>query len=258
MRSRFIHRQARQRHLAVAAGCVGLMLSIAGCGDDDDDDAADDPFCTAGPAVDAALAPDEPDPAAVEQAVATAEAAAPEEIADEVETAAAAVREALSTQSFDVFATDEVRDALTAMNDYYVSDCGFEEIEITGTDYAFGDVPETVDAGPALLRLSNEGAEFHEAIVFRINDGVDLSVAEILELPEEEANTMGEIVGGTFAEPDDAGETTLSLEAGRYALVCFIPEGMTPEAAEEAEESGTEPEGAPHFTLGMASEFTVE
>jgi hypothetical protein len=257
MRSRFMHRQARQRHLAVAAGCVGLMLSIAGCGDDDDD-AADDPFCTAGPAVDAALAPEEPDPAAVEQALAAAEAAAPEELADEVETAAGAVREAMSNPDSNAFESEEVGEALTAINDYYVSDCGFQEIEITGTEYAFGDVPETVDAGPSLLRLSNEGEEFHEAIVFRFNDDVDLSIEELLALPEEEASTMVEEVGGDFAEPGGMGGTVLMLEPGRYALVCFIPEGFTPEAAQEAEESGTEPEGAPHFTLGMASEFTVE
>ena len=121
---RFSHRQVRLRHFAVTAGCAGLMLSIAGCGDDDDD-ASDDPFCTAGPAVDAALAPDEPDPAAVEQALAAAEAAAPEELTDEVETAAAAVREVFETQNFDAFETDEVQDALTAMNEFYVSDCGF-------------------------------------------------------------------------------------------------------------------------------------
>ena len=109
-----------------------------------------------------------------------------------------------------------------------------------------------------MLRLSNEGEEFHEAQVFRIHDDVDLSMEEILALPEGKAETMADRVGGAFAEPDAGGDTTLTLEPGRYVMVCFLPEGYTPEAAEEAEESGTEPEGAPHFTLGMASEFTVE
>jgi uncharacterized cupredoxin-like copper-binding protein len=256
----FLHRSGGCRGLVVAAGCVGLVLSVGGCGDDDDDadGAADNAFCTAGPAVDAALAPEEPDPAAIEAAVAAAEAAAPEEIEDDVQTAVSGVREALATENFDLFETDEMGEALSSINEYYVSDCGFEEIAVNGTEYAFAGVPETVKAGPALLRLSNEGQEFHEAIVFRVNDGVDLSVTEILELPEEEAGTMVEEMGATFAEPGDAGATTLSLQPGRYAMVCFIPEGMTPQAAEEAEQSGTEPEGAPHFTLGMASEFTVE
>jgi hypothetical protein len=258
MRSGFTPRQARQRHLAVAAGCVGLMLSIAGCGDDDDDNAADDPFCTAGPAVDAALAPEEPDPAAVEQALAAAEDAAPEELADEVNTAVGAVREAMSNPDSNAFESEEVGDALTGINDYYASDCGFQELEITATEYAFGDVPDTVDAEPSLLRLSNDGQEFHEAVVFRFNDDVDLSITELLELGEEEASSMVEEVGADFAEPGATGGTVLMLEPGRYAVVCFVPQGLTPQAAEEAEQSGTEPEGAPHFTLGMASEFTVE
>jgi hypothetical protein len=50
----------------------------------------------------------------------------------------------------------------------------------------------------------------------------------------------------------------MALEPGRYAMVCFIPVGFTPEVAAEAAASGTEPEGAPHFTEGMIAEFTVE
>lgn len=248
---------ARRRRLLAAVGCAGMILAGAACGDDDDDDAAGDAFCTAGPAVDAALAPEEPDPAAVEAALAAAEDAAPDDIADEVATAVGAVREALSTQNFDVFETDEVTDALAAIDEYYVSDCDFEEIDISATEYAFQDVPQSVDAGPAVLRLSNEGKELHEALVFRINDDVDLSIAEILELPEDEGITKVEQVGEAFSMPGESGSATLSLDEGRYGVVCFIPQGLTPEVAEEAEE-GEEPQGAPHFTLGMSAEFTVD
>ena len=37
------------------------------------------------------------------------------------------------------------------------------------------------------------------------------------------------------------------LEAGRYALICFLPDTSVPGE-----------EKPPHFALGMVSEFTVE
>jgi hypothetical protein len=297
-----IVRTSQRRRMVLVAGGLAVTLVAGACGDDDDDDtaaqttaattgttapggAAGDDFCTAGPQVDAALAPEEPDPAEIERAVAAAEAAAPAEIAEEVTTAVEAVRQALATQDFAGFESPEVEKALTTINDYYVSDCGFTEIAITAVDYEFEQVPESVGSGPALLRLSNTGEELHEAIVFRIHDDVDQSIEELLELPEAEAEAMVDEVGAAFAFPGDASATTLTLDQpGRYAMVCFIPEGTTPEAAAESEESeefeqsgptttgsattgGTTGTGAggegseggpPHFTLGMASEFMVE
>ena len=59
------------------------------------------------------------------------------------------------------------------------------------------------------------------------------------------------------------GDGTLS-EAGRYAIVCFIPVGANPqEYMQRMQESqggppqGSEDDGPPHITKGMFAELTV-
>jgi len=72
-----------------------------------------------------------------------------------------------------------------------------------------------------------------------------------------------------------AAETTKNNEPGRYIAVCFIPQGLTPEIAQQFEAEGppgegsapegSAPEGSgpdvelgpPHHTQGMIQEFTV-
>jgi hypothetical protein len=105
--------------------------------------------------------------------------------------------------------------------------------------------------------LTNNGTEAHEMFVFRFNDDVDLSAAEVVALPEEEAMTKVTPIGGGFALPGATGYVVADLsEPGRYGMACFIPQGATPDKL-EALESGAETGGAPHHTLGMAAEFEV-
>lgn len=60
-----------------------------------------------------------------------------------------------------------------------------------------------------------------------------------------------------FGEPGDDDYFVADLEEGEYIALCFIPVGLTPEAAAAVEEGGEEPQGPPHFTQGMRAEFTV-
>ena len=70
---------------------------------------------------------------------------------------------------------------------------------------------------------------------------------------------LGDDGFAAFAEPGGTGQDVFDLSAaGDYVVVCFIPVGSTPEAIAEAEASGVEVEGPPHFTQGMFQEFTVE
>jgi uncharacterized cupredoxin-like copper-binding protein len=124
--------------------------------------------------------------------------------------------------------------------------CAFEEVDVTLVDYAFEGVPESLPAGPTTFRVTNDSdVEMHEMVVFRMAEGVDLSFAEVLELPEEESESMVVFGGAAFAPPGETGATLVDLEPGEYAMACFVPVG-----------SGEE--GAPHFTQGMVEEFTVE
>jgi plastocyanin len=127
-------------------------------------------------------------------------------------------------------------------------------VSVTGVDYAFEDVPATVEAGSELT-FHNGGTEPHEMVVIRINDGVTQTIDDLLELPEDEALELATVVGAAMALPgEDAEDAVTVTEPGNYAMVCFIPVGSTAEDLQSSEP----PAGPPHFTEGMVTSFTVE
>ena len=88
----------------------------------------------------------------------------------------------------------------------------------------------------------------------KIADGEERSIDELLALPQEEVEAVVSDVGFVFAPPSLGSWTTLDLEPGRYAALCFIPVGTTPDVLQ----SGAPPEEGPgHFMEGMVTEFTV-
>ena len=127
-------------------------------------------------------------------------------------------------------------------------------VSVTGVDYAFEDVPATVEAGSELT-FHNGGTEPHEMVVIRINDGVTKTIDDLLELPEDEALQFATVIGAAMALPgEDAEDTVTVSEPGNYAMVCFIPVGSSAADLESSEP----PAGPPHFTEGMVTSFTVE
>ena len=242
-------------------------------------------FCTAELAVEAAANSD--DPAAVGPALEAATAAAPADVAPLLEAVVDNVGDPESP---------EFAEAYGAMIDYMKANCGFAELGVVASDYAFGGVPAELSAGPIIVTLENIGQELHVFEVARINDDVELTTEELLALPEDEVFTMITQVGGAFAAPGSTGNTVMDLAPGRYIAVCPIPQGLTPEVAAQfegaegsvpegsapgtetaatepvgTEPAGTEPAGSgpagsapggsvlgpPHFTLGMFQEFEV-
>lgn len=123
-------------------------------------------------------------------------------------------------------------------------------IAVQADDYEFIGIPEELPAGETTFTLDNVGEEFHELVLFKLN--TDKSVQEILELPEKQAEKLVQPVGGTFAKPGEQAKkpVTGELEPGRYAALCFVSVGTTPE--------NKKAQGPPHFTKGMVAEFTVE
>jgi hypothetical protein len=190
----------------------------------------------------------------VEDRLQELEANAPDEITDDVETASASVRDALETGE-EPFFDPEFREASSNIDEWMLDECGYEEYEITGTEYAFEGVPDEVASGePVALRFVNEGDEVHEMVVFRILDE-EVGIEELLEMPEEEAQQMAEFAAGAFAGPGEEHVAFAELQPGRYGIVCFVPVGTT----EMPDDPEAEPEGdgPPHFTEGMHAEFTV-
>jgi hypothetical protein len=249
----------------------GGSFVLAGCGDDDstaDGDettttadalagetaAADQALCDAMVEVDANVNSPEGDPAAAFAAMDEVAANAPADMSDAVD---ALVADAKAVLPAGGDLSDESQQTMTEVYAHMADTCDIATATITAVDYEFEELPETLDAGPTLFEMVNEGAEAHEMAIVRINDDVTDPIEDIAALPEEEAMSKITMAGGLFAMPGDTGYATATLEPGRYGVLCFLPEGSTPEHMEHMEASGEMPEGQPHFMLGMSGEFEV-
>lgn len=177
----------------------------------------------------------------------------PDEVADDVDALSNALRDSLESGT-EPFSQPAYVEADRNIDAYMIDNCGYDVVTVEGVDYDFEDAPATVEAGTVGFEFQNSGTEVHELILFRIRDDVDLSVEELLELPEEEAETMVEFLGAAFAGPGDEDSMFAELEPGRHVMLCFIPVGTTSMDMLEGE---TPPEGPPHFTQGMVHEFEV-
>ncbi len=115
-------------------------------------------------------------------------------------------------------------------------------LSFTALDYGY-DGPETAREGWARIVMQNGGQDLHHMTLLKLSDGRSAQdlVAHLLDqhaVPDW-ATTAG---GPNAFEPGQGGEATVRLEAGRYAIACFIPNR----------------EGIPHFALGMITELMVE
>lgn len=147
------------------------------------------------------------------------------------------------------FGDDSTFETYNAFIGGAVAACDYEKVEVTGVDYAFEDVPETIPAGTTSFAFTNAAeTEEHEMIVFRKADGVTETFEDLLQLGEEESADKLQFVTAAFAPPGEEGSTLAELEAGDYAMVCFIPVGG-------GEFDGT---SRTHLDEGMIQEFTVE
>lgn len=189
----------------------------------------------------------------VEVLVDEVQANAPPEVSEPVGVVVDATRQAAAEGTPEAFQSREFDDAVHEVFSYMFDNCEFaEQLDVTGVEYSFEGVPDTVSAGLVALRFSNDGDEHHEFLVFRKNDGVTESFDEILELPEGQSEELMSFVGAANALPGESTATVFEAEAGEHIALCFIPVGSTGEGPEE------DADGPPHFVEGQRSEFTVE
>lgn len=263
-----------RRNLALALALATCTSSaLAACGDDDD---SAEPAATSSPAaepmdvqepagsgfcdayVEVTLAMSgEPDPEVLTTNIGIIEESAPEEIADSLTVMTDAVRSVLESNGTDFSAMEapEFAEAQSEVDPYVFESCAFDTaLEVTGADYEFAGIPETVPSGRVAILFTNEGAEAHEIVVMRKGDGVTEDFDALLQLPEEQAMEKVMPVGGAFAPSTGAsGLLVGDFEPGEYLAICFIPTGTV-----IADGAMTEGEGEPHFMHGMRQEFTVE
>ncbi|MFN2524959.1 MAG: hypothetical protein ABR505_01650 [Actinomycetota bacterium] len=123
-------------------------------------------------------------------------------------------------------------------------------LTITERDYEFA-VEGEIEAGTVSIAVTNEGAEFHEIAMARLLQGKTL---EDVRSALESSNGQGNVLDGVVEDDaviDDLGGVQLpgtsytitgsGIGSGDYVLLCFIPN----------------PQGRPHFSLGMTNGFTV-
>lgn len=153
-------------------------------------------------------------------------------------------------------------------SDDNVDDGSGDVIEVVAVDFAFEGLPDVIDVGSTLTLRNAAATELHELVAFRLPDGEDRSVEEVLELPPPE---MQQILGAPttviLAPPGSEqiatpiGDGTLT-EPGRYAFLCLIPTGVDPDEYLTAAATSDGPpdvgDGPPHTVHGMFAEVEVQ
>lgn len=143
-------------------------------------------------------------------------------------------------------------------------------VEVTAVDYGYQGLPDSVPAGTKFTLKNSSTAELHEFVALRIPDEEKRPVSEIAALPPEESGAIFQSDPATVLVTPPGGEMIPAVgdgtisEAGRYAIVCFIPTGANPQEyvqrmqqSEGGPPQGSEGDGPPHVTKGMFAELTV-
>ena len=252
--------------IVLPAATSALILGAAACGDDDDDAATTDapaateapadttappadvgPFCDA--FVSAVEASFTEDPAVMGPAFEAATATAPAEIEPAVQTI-------IELPDDDPAFGPAYGEVLA----FVESNCDYTELNVTTKEYLFEGLPREVAAGPSIITMDNQGAEFHEVLLFKVNEGVTDTAIDLLQLPDEEMGSKMSFAGVTMGPPGEPSKGVANLTPGRYIAVCFLPQGATPEVMAQMDGPDSSlPEGAgpPHFMAGMVQEFNV-
>jgi hypothetical protein len=117
-------------------------------------------------------------------------------------------------------------------------------VHIVAKDYSF-DSPAQIPAGLTTLHLMNQGKEPHQAALIKLTEGKtfdDFMTAVRTMKPNTPPPSWVVFDGGpNAAAPAGTAEATETLEAGNYALVCFIPSA----------------DGQPHIMKGMSRGLVV-
>lgn len=249
---------------------LAVALALAACGDDDDGasgtadaDLAD--YCDASLAIETFRFPDidlAGGPAEIRAALAdvavdyrpllgAALDTVPDDLHDDGAAYIQAFEDVVETGDLSLLDAPRVRAAEERLHAFDLEHCGWNAVEVTAEDYAFTGLPRTLPAGLTSFELTNEGDEVHHLVVARVDDDVELSTEELLELDQEEAAAYVTFpIEDPLAVPGDVDHSVGDLEPGRYIVACFVPLGTTSLDAS--------PEGPPHFTQGMVAELTVE
>jgi hypothetical protein len=220
-------------------------------------------FCNAALEVDrasGALAEGKPKQAEIDRADAALtalEGTAPPEVASNVSSLAATIRDALADEE-DPAADPTFQEDLKAINAYRYSSCGYQTADVTLLEYEFDGLPKSFTTGTVAIKLTNTGTEVHELALARLKS--DDPFKKSLGLPQQEQRKKLRYVAQSLVPPDETTYLFVELtRAGRYGAVCHIPVGTTSVEDLESDEDvhGHGGESEPHWREGMTATFTV-
>jgi uncharacterized cupredoxin-like copper-binding protein len=117
-------------------------------------------------------------------------------------------------------------------------------VNVTASEYKF-DAPAEIPAGMTTFTLTNNGKEIHHASLIKLDSGKTMDdLMAGMKAMKPGTPPPGWVIpagGANAAAPGNSTSLTMNLEAGNYALVCFVPDAK----------------GVPHVMHGMAKALTV-
>ncbi|MBB6099894.1 hypothetical protein HNR42_003354 [Deinobacterium chartae] len=109
-------------------------------------------------------------------------------------------------------------------------------------DFAF-DLPETLPAGRQVWEVMNMGDQTHHLILMRLQDGKTRADLDAWMEKQDGPPPFDPVDAAEVLSKGKSSYMTFDLAQGDYVASCFLPDLKT---------------GAPHFTLGMLSFFSVK
>jgi len=116
------------------------------------------------------------------------------------------------------------------------------DLTLTLKDYAFA-FSKAPTAGQHAIRVINNGKQIHEAVIFHLQAGKTGEDIAQWVMSGMQGPPPGSPVAGISPEaPGNENTLVLTLTAGEYALLCFMPDSR---------------DGKPHVAHGMVYNFSV-
>jgi hypothetical protein len=113
-------------------------------------------------------------------------------------------------------------------------------VRVSGMDFSF-DAPDVIPAGLTEFRFLNKGPSLHHMQILKLEGGKTIDdLRAALANPGPPPAWVKEVGGPNAPAPGLESNTTLMLEPGNYALICFVDIG-----------------GPPHFMKGMVRALRV-
>ncbi len=123
------------------------------------------------------------------------------------------------------------------------------KVSMEAFEFGYDVAQDVIPSGPIAMEMKNVGKQPHQALLYRLNDGVEFGTFKKKVMRDDSAIPQL-ATGGTdgiseVAGPgDQVSSTGDELEVGTYALICFIGDTSTTGSQNHAE-------------LGMIAPLTV-